>query len=248
MTDQHIIVRRDGPVAEIRFNRPEKKNAITNAMYGIMADALELGGADDEVRAFLFTGEGDYFSAGNDLKDFAAQASGAFTGPRHVVRFLERMIEAEKPVVAAAQGHAVGVGTTMLFHCDLVYVADHARLTTPFVDLGLVPENASSLTIVDRIGYARAFALFGASEPLMGKDAAAWGLANAALPAAEVEARARAAAHALAQKPPEAIKLTKRLMRDREALLARMREEGQIFAERLKSPEAAAAFAKFFQR
>ena len=161
MSERHIIVRSDAGVTEIRFNRPDKKNAITNDMYAAMADALEAGAANSDVRAFLFTGEGDFFSAGNDLKDFAAQSSGAFSGPRHVVRFLERMVEAEKPVVAAVAGHTVGVGTTMLFHCDLVYVAEDARLTTPFVDLGLTPENASRHTIVERLAHARAVAMFG---------------------------------------------------------------------------------------
>jgi enoyl-CoA hydratase/carnithine racemase len=248
MSDQHILVSRDGAVLEIRFNRPEKKNAITNAMYGAMADALEEARREESVRVVLFTAAGDFFSAGNDIKDFAAQSSGAFEGPRHVGRFLEEAINAEKPIVAAVQGHAVGVGTTMLFQCDLVYVNQDARLTVPFIDLGVVPENASSLTMVERLGHARAFALFGLGEPLLGRDAAAWGLANAALPYGEVEPRARDAAQALAQKPPESMKLTKRLMRDREALMARMREEGELFAERLRSPEAAAAFAKFLQR
>jgi len=248
MSEQHILVSRDGAVLEIRFNRPDKKNAITNAMYGVMADAVAEAQRDDAIRAVLFTSSGDFFSAGNDIKDFAAQSMGAFDGPRHVVRFLEEVIKAEKPVIAAVQGHAVGVGTTMLFQCDLVYIAETARLTVPFIDLGVVPENASSLTMVDRLGHARAFALFGLGEPLSGKDAAAWGLANAALAAPEVEGRARAAAHAVAAKPPESMRLTKKLMRDREALLARMREEGEIFAERLRSPEAAAAFAAFLQR
>ncbi|HET9229652.1 MAG TPA: enoyl-CoA hydratase-related protein [Vitreimonas sp.] len=248
MSEQHILVSRDGAVLEIRFNRPDKKNAITNAMYGAMADAVADAQRDDSLRVVLFTAAGDFFSAGNDIKDFAAQSAGAFEGPRHVGRFLEEVIKAEKPIVAAVQGHAVGVGTTMLFQCDLVYVNQDARLTVPFIDLGVVPENASSLTMVDRLGHARAFALFGLGEPLLGKDAAAWGLANAALPSGEVESRARDAAQTLAQKPPESMKLTKRLMRDREALLTRMREEGEVFAQRLKSPEAMAAFAKFLQR
>ena len=248
MSDEHMLVTRDGGVLEIRFNRPDKKNAITNAMYGVMADAVESAESDEAIRAVLFTAAGDFFSAGNDIKDFAAQSSGAFDGPRHVGRFLEVVINAEKPIVASVQGHAVGVGTTMLFQCDLVYVADHARLTVPFIDLGVVPENASSMTMVDRLGHTRAFALFGLGEPLMGKDAAAWGLANAALPAAEVEPRARAAAQTLAAKPPQSMRLTKELMRDRAALMARMREEGEIFAERLRSPEAAAAFAAFLQK
>lgn len=248
MSEEHIIVAQDGAVLEIRFNRPDKKNAITNAMYGVMADAVARAQSDESIRAVLFTSVGDFFSAGNDIKDFAAQSMGAFDGPRHVVRFLEEVIKAEKPIVAAVQGHAIGVGTTMLFQCDLVYVAEDARLTVPFIDLGVVPENASSLTMVDRLGHTRAFALFGLGEPLLGKDAAAWGLANAALPRDEVEARARAAAHKLAAKPPESMRLTKRLMRDREALLARMNEEGALFAERLRSPEAAAAFSAFLQK
>lgn len=248
MNEAHIIVSRDGAVLEIRFNRAEKKNAITNAMYGAMADAVASAQSDDAIRAILFTSNGDFFSAGNDIKDFAAQSMGAFDGPRHVGRFLEEVIKAEKPIVAAVQGHAVGVGTTMLFQCDLVYVADHARLTMPFIDLGVVPENASSLTVVERIGYTRAFALFGLGEPLMGKQAAEWGLANAALPAGEVEARARAAAQTLAAKPPQSMRHTKTLMRNTQALLARMNEEGVIFAERLQSPEAMAAFSAFLQR
>lgn len=248
MSEDHIIVSRDGAVLEIRFNRPDKKNAITNAMYGVIADAVASAQTDDAIRAILFTSNGDFFSAGNDIKDFAAQSMGAFEGPRHVARFLEEVIKAEKPIVAAVQGHTVGVGTTMLFQCDLVYVADHARLTMPFIDLGVVPENASSLTVVQRFGYARAFSLFALNEPLNGKQAAEWGLANAAVPAGEVEAKARAAAQTLASKPPQSMRHTKKLMRDTQALLARMNEEGAIFAERLKSPEAAAAFAAFLQK
>ena len=243
-----IKIEREGGVLEIRFNRPAKKNAITNSMYGALADALESAGADAEVGAILFTAEGDFFTAGNDLVDFAAQSSGAFEGPRHVGRFLERMIEAEKPVVAAVQGHAVGVGVTMLLHCDLVYIAEAAKLTTPFIDLGLVPENASSLTLVERLGHARAFAMLGLGEPLLGRDAAAYGIANAALRAAEVEPAARAAAQTLAKKPAESLRLTKTLMRNRERLMQRMQEEGELFALRLKSPEARAAFAAFLGR
>lgn len=248
MSDDQIIVSRDGAVLEIRFNRPEKKNAITNAMYGAMADAIIEAERNDDIRAILFTSAGDFFSAGNDIKDFAAQSAGAFDGPRHVGRFLEEVIKAEKPIIAAVQGHAVGVGTTMLFQCDLVYIAEDARLTVPFIDLGVVPENASSMTMVDRLGHSRAFALFGLGEPLIGKDAATWGLANAALPSGEVQPRARAAAQTLASKPAQSMRHTKKLMRDREALMARMQAEGAIFAERLRSPEAAAAFAKFLQR
>lgn len=136
----------------------------------------------------------------------------------------------------------------MLLHCDLVYIAESAKLTTPFVDLALVPENASSLTLPARAGHVRAFAMLGLGEPMSGRDAAAAGIANAALPSAEVEPRARAAALALTKRPAEALRLTKALMRDRDALMTRMREEGAIFAERLQTAEAAEAFAAFMER
>ncbi len=246
---EEIIVSREAGVLEIRFNRPAKKNAITNAMYGALADAIFAAAGDAEVRAILFTAAGDFFTSGNDIVDFAAIATGqAGDAPRHVNRFLEACILAEKPLVAAVQGHAVGIGVTMLLHCDLVYIAEAVKLTTPFVDLGVVPENASSLTLPARMGHARAFAMLGLGEPLVGAGAVAAGLANAALPAGEVEPRARAAAHALARKPAEALRLTKKLMRDPQTLLARMHQEGALFAERLQSDEARAAFAAFLQR
>lgn len=249
MAEDHIVATRAECVLELRFNRPEKKNAITNAMYGALADAIFAAADESEIRAILFTAAGDYFTAGNDILDFAAIASGqAGDAPRHVGRFLEACIGAEKPLVAAVQGHAVGVGVTMLFQCDLVYVAEHAKLSTPFVDLGVVPENASSITMPQRMGHARAFAMLGLGEPLVGAQAVAAGLANAALAAGEVEARARAAAQALARKPAEALRLTKKLMRSPDALRARMLEEGALFAERLQSEEARAAFAAFMRR
>jgi|CXWL01.1.fsa_nt_gi enoyl-CoA hydratase/carnithine racemase len=250
MSEHHILVTREAGIMEIRFNRPEKKNAITNAMYGAVADALESAAEDKAIRCVLFSAAGDFFTAGNDLMDFAAVNAGAEAGamPRQVGRFLERMIMFEKPVVAAVQGNAVGVGVTMLLQCDLVYIADAATLSTPFVALGLVPENASSITMPARMGHVRAFQMLGLGELLNGRDAAACGLANAALPAGEVLDKARAAATALTKKPAEALRLAKGLMRNREALMTRMREEGEIFGQRLKSAEAAEAFAAFMQR
>jgi enoyl-CoA hydratase/carnithine racemase len=245
-----IILSREGGVVEIRFNRPDKKNAFSQTMYDTMSEAIEAAGRDDGVRVVLFSAEGDFFSAGNDLTDFAAVAASPDTGraPRSSQRFLEALIGFEKPFVAAVQGSAVGVGTTMLFHCDLVYVAETAKLTTPFVNLGLVAEAGSSFTIPARIGHAKAFAMFALGEPIWGRDAADLGLANAVLPAEDVLARARAAAQAVAQKPPEAVRITKALMRDREGLLKQMRYESELFGERLKSPEAKAAFEAFFAR
>ncbi|GAM98785.1 enoyl-CoA hydratase [alpha proteobacterium U9-1i] len=250
MSEEHILVTRDAGVMEIRFNRPAKKNAITNAMYGAIADALEAAAAEKSVRAVLFTAEGDFFTAGNDLMDFAAVNAGSGEGalPRQVGRFLERMIMFEKPVVVAVHGNAVGVGVTMLLQSDLVYIGENATLSTPFVSLGLVPENASSITMPARMGHVRAFQMLGLGEVLDGRGAVAAGIANAAFPASEVADKARAAALALTKKPAEALRLAKGLMRDRETLKARMEEEGRIFGERLKSAEAAEAFAAFMER
>ena len=249
MSDAHILTSREGGVLELRFSRPEKKNALTNEMYGALADAIFAASEDDAVRAVLFTAAGDFFTAGNDITDFAAIATGAAgDAPRHVGRFIEACLHTEKPLVAAVQGHAVGIGVTMLLHCDLVYIAEGAKLTAPFIDLGVVPENASSLTMPARMGHVRAFAMLGLGEPLVGRDAVNAGIANAALPAAEVEPKARAAAQALARKPVEALRLTKRLMRDPATLQRRADEESALFAERLQSEEARAAFMAFLSR
>ena len=246
MTDQ-VLQQREGGVLILTLNRPEKKNALTKAMYGALADALQAAETDDGVRCILIQGAGDSFTAGNDLSDFAAVSAGEESSP-NTSRFLKALAFAEKPIVAAVHGVAVGVGVTMLLHCDLVFVSDDARLTTPFVNLALAPEAASSLLLPSRIGYARAFAMFALGEPLLGDAAADLGIANAAVPAAQVQARALAAAQTLAAKPIGALKTTKRLMRDAEALSAIMDREGAEFARRLRTPEAAEAFAAFRER
>jgi enoyl-CoA hydratase/carnithine racemase len=189
---------------------------------------------------------GDSFSAGNDLADFASAAAGgeapAGSG------FIQAIARFPKPLVAAVPGIAVGVGTTMLLHCDLVYVAIDARLTTPFINLALVPEAASSLLMPALIGHARAFAMFALGEGLTGAEAARLGLANAALPAAEVLSAARDAARRLAQRPAGAVMAAKKLMRQRDAILDQIHAEGAIFAERLRSPEAMEAFTAFREK
>jgi enoyl-CoA hydratase/carnithine racemase len=163
MTD-HVKVAVDAGVMTITLARPDKKNALSNAMYGVLADSLERAETDPAVRVVVFQADGDSFSAGNDLQDFAAQATGAFTGERHVMRFLKNLAKATRPLVAAVQGQAVGVGTTMLLHCDLVFTSPDAKLTVPFVNLALVPEAASSLLLPARIGHARAYAMFALGE------------------------------------------------------------------------------------
>jgi enoyl-CoA hydratase/carnithine racemase len=245
--DDHVLTTRDGGVLVLTMNRPAKKNALTSAMYAQLADALVAAESDPDVRVVLFLGAGDCFTAGNDLGDFAAVAAGGESEP-HVGRFLKALAHARKPYVAAVNGLAVGVGVTMLLHCDLVYVAEEARLTTPFVNLALAPEAASSWLLPARIGHARAYAMFALGEALTGAEAARLGLANAAAPAGEVRAMALAAAKALAQRPAGALKVTKQLMRDAEAISAVMDIEGVEFAKRLRSAEAAEAFAAFAQR
>lgn len=247
MTD--VRIERAGGVATITFARPEKKNAITNAMYGIIADTLEAAAEDDEVRAVMFAGEGDDFTSGNDISMFAAVAAGqANIDESHVRRFLTALSTFPKPLVAAVTGRAIGVGVTMLLHCDLVYVADDARLILPFIDLGVVPEAGSSRLLPARIGHVRAFALFALGEAMDGAEAVALGIANAALPAPGVRDAAAQAAAILAAKPAGAVAATKKLMRDAAAVAAAIEADDVAFVARLATPEAAAAFAAFAAR
>ncbi|MEC9433144.1 MAG: enoyl-CoA hydratase-related protein [Pseudomonadota bacterium] len=239
-----------GDVLELVFDRAEKKNAITDAMYGALADGIAAADADPALRVVLIRSEGDIFTAGNDLGDFAkADASAPKSDlPRNVTRFLRTIAAAEKPIVAAVQGAAVGVGTTMLLHCDYVVMAEGASLITPFVNLALVPEAASSLLLPARVGHPRAFAMFALGEPVPAKAALDWGLANQVVPLEEVTPAARAVAAKLAEKPLGALIATKKLMRDPAAALARMEVEGEVFARRLVSAEAKEAFAAFAER
>jgi enoyl-CoA hydratase/carnithine racemase len=217
-------------------------------MYGVLADSLEAAEQDPAIRVVVFQGDGDSFTAGNDLQDFAAQATGAFSGERHVTRFLKALAHATRPLVAAVQGQAVGVGTTMLLHCDLVFVSADARLTTPFVNLALVPEAASSWLLPARVGHARAYAMFALGEAVDGATAVAWGLANALVEQGDLRARARAAADQLAKRPLGALTVTKRLMRDAEKIAQLMDTEGAEFAARLQTAEAREAFIAFAER
>lgn len=235
-------------VLTIVFNRPEKKNAITGAMYAVIADALEAAREDAAVRVVLFRSEGDSFSAGNDINDFLAIAMNGGTGGMDVFRVLRVLAHFDKPVVAAVKGSAVGIGTTLLLHCDLVYAAEDARLSTPFVNLALAPEAASTILLPARIGHVRAFSMFALGEVVSGADAARWGLVNEALPAHQVEGAAARAAAELARRAPRSLQLTKRLMRDGATLWAQMERENEAFSSQLLSPEAREAFTAFMER
>ncbi|MEV4900077.1 enoyl-CoA hydratase [Citricoccus sp. NPDC055426] len=268
---QDITVELQDAVLTVTLNRPAKKNALTEEMYGLLAEAIERAEDDPQVRVVLLRAEGDLFSAGNDIADFsrlAAQiteqtadhppagtsgtpaegpASGV-TAQMAVWRFLHALAASTTPIVAAVQGKAVGVGTTMLLHADYVILAEGATLITPFVDLALVPEAASTVLLPQRIGHARAFGMFALAEPLSAEDAVASGLANRLVPAAELHETAQQVAATLAAKPPGSLAATKRLMRDAEGLTAVIDHEVAVFAGRLGSPEAREAFTAFAER
>jgi enoyl-CoA hydratase/carnithine racemase len=235
-------------VATIEIARPEKKNALTAAMYQAMADALRAAADDKAVRAVLITGQPGIFTSGNDLEDFMQRPPQGEASP--VAQFMRALLVIDKPVVAAVTGAAIGIGTTMLLHCDFVYVSDEARLATPFVSLGLVPEYASSLLMPALMGHRRAAEKLLLGEPFTGETAVECGLANAVLPASEVVNHARRVAERFNALPPGAVRDTKRLMRraGREATLQAMQTESEIFSSRLRSPEATEAFQAFFQK
>ena len=237
-------------VLTITLARAEKKNAITQAMYSVLAEATTRARTDDDVRVLLFTAEGDSFSAGNDIADFIAIGSG---GGGQVVdapvfQFLKSLAELDKPAVAAVRGRAVGIGLTLLLHCDMVVVAEDALLSTPFVNLALAPEAASSLLLPMVIGHQRAFEMFALGEPIDGHTALAWGIANRSVPSAEVDATAAAIAAKLAARAPNSIRKTKVLMRNAEAIWGLMQREGEAFGSQLQSPEAMEAFMAFSQK
>lgn len=188
------------------------------------------------------------FTAGNDVGEFSAMATGAFQGERHAARFLQSLAKSSRPLVAAVQGRAVGIGTTMLLHCDLVVLAENALLSTPFVNLALVPEAASSLLMPLRIGYARAYEMFALGEAVDAKTALAWGLANRVVPLKQLDTEARALGSRLAKQPAGAISETKRLMRNPDLLLRQITVESVKFAERLTTLEAREAFSAFAER
>ncbi len=245
MTDL-VKISVDNGVMEIVWNRPDKKNALSNAMYRAATAALAQAVEDTSIRVVLLASEGDSFTSGNDLADFASAAMGGEAPAAGA--FIEAIAQFPKPLVAAVPGLAVGVGTTMLLHCDLVFVANDAKLTTPFVNLALVPEAASSLLMPARIGHARAFAMFALGDGFTGVQAAQLGLANAAMSVGEVIGAAREAAAKLAKRPLGAVMATKKLMRDGETILTQLRTEGAIFGERLRSAEAMEAFAAFREK
>ena len=244
----HIKTATLNGVCTIEIARPEKKNALTMAMYEGMAEAINAAQLDPKVRALLITGQPGIFTSGNDLEDFMQRPPQGADSP--VFRFMQALVAFEKPVVAAVTGAAVGIGTTLLLHCDFVYVSDEARLAMPFASLGLVPEYASSLILPQLMGHVRAAEKLLLGEPFTGSTAVECGIANAVLPATEVVNHARRIAERFNSLPPGAVRDTKRLMRaaSKAAISQTIATEGEIFSARLRSPEAMEAFQAFFQK
>jgi enoyl-CoA hydratase/carnithine racemase len=235
-------------VATIEIARPEKKNAITQDMYQQMSDALRAADAAGDVRAVLITGQPGIFTSGNDLEDFMGRPPRGEDAP--VFQFMHALLDCSKPVVAAVTGAAIGIGTTMLLHCDLVFVADDARLAMPFVGLGLVPEFASSLVVPQLMGNRRAAEKLLLGDPFTGEQAVECGIANGVLAGGEVVNHARRVAERFNNLAPGAVRQSKQLIREpqREAVKAAIAREAEVFSARLRSPEAMEAFQAFFQK
>lgn len=245
---EHVIVTDDGPIRSVRMNRPEKKNALTAAMYDAMAEAIETASASD-IRCVVILGAPGAFSAGNDLQDFLRFAMSGEGLGTSVIRFLYALARSERPLVAGVQGVAVGIGTTMCLHCDHVVAGTDARFSTPFVSLGLVPEAASSLLAPRLMGQRRAFSLLVMGKPLDGAEAKAFGLANAVVAPEQVDQEAMKAAREIAALPPEGVAISRRLMKGApDEIVARIDEEAAEFRRRLQSPEARKAFEAFLAR
>jgi enoyl-CoA hydratase/carnithine racemase len=247
MTEHIKIERKDG-ILTLTFARPDKKNALTNAMYGVLADSLVSAETDPAARVIVLRGEGDMFTSGNDVGEFAAIAAGAVQGERHVSRFVRALAQSTRPLVAAVQGRAVGIGTTMLLHCDFVVLAENVQLSTPFVNLALVPEAASTLLMPMRVGYARAYEMFALGESMDAATALNLGIANRVVPLDHLHAEAAGVAARLAKLPAGSLAATKRLMRNAALLTAQIGAESESFAERLKTAEAREAFTAFAER
>lgn len=242
----HVQTELKADVLRIAIDRPEKKNALTSAMYTALADAFEQGEANPDVRVMLLHGNGDSFTAGNDLEDFLANPWKEQAVPP-ALRFIAAVAGAQKPVVAAVHGMAVGIGVTILLHCDLVYAAEDTRLIMPFVNLGIVPEAGSTVLLPAMMGHQRAAELLMLGAPLNAQRAYELGLVNAVVAPETLLAMSLEVTQKLAEKPPGALRATKALLRKAgQAELERaMREEVQAIAERLGSPETREALTAF---
>jgi enoyl-CoA hydratase/carnithine racemase len=243
-----IFTEQSGAILRVQLNRPASKNAMTSAMYIVLADAFNAAANDDQIRVVLWHGAGDSFCAGNDIGDFIKHPPGAGESPQALL--MKALIGFDKPIVAAVQGAAIGGGTTMLTHCDFVYAGESAKFQMPFVNLALVPEFGSSCTIPARAGYLRAAELILTGQSFDAREAAELGVVTRVVPNQELLATATDTAQKLAQKPPAALRACKRLLKQstREQLERAVKLENEEFSERVRSAEAKEAFTAFLEK
>lgn len=243
----HIITNTENHVLTIRINRSEKKNALTRAMYQQMADAIFSVKHNDDVKVVLIKGEGDCFTAGNDISDFADRDEGEHVG--ETVAFMRALMDCEKPVVAQVHGMAVGIGTTMLLHCDFIYAEQNTRFVLPFINLGLVPEYASSYLLPRVAGHAKASEWLMLGEPFGTKDAYQFGLLTAVVPESELSAKVNTVCQKLVEKPAFALYQTKSLLKsESDVVHEHMNAEFDVFVEAMGTPAAQEAFDAFLKK
>jgi enoyl-CoA hydratase/carnithine racemase len=243
-----ILVEQNNRVLSITLNRPERKNALSLAMYSALADIIHSANQQIDIRVIVLKGHKEFFTSGNDLMDFMNDP--VIRDEHPTVRFMTALTQSEKPVVAIVKGHAIGIGTTLLMHCDLIYVADDTRLQLPFVNLGLSPEYASSYLLPLYIGKAKANELLLLGESFSGKDAVNWGLVNAAVSADELDTYANEKIQRLVNQPPNAVRRSKKLLAlvQKESLEKVLQAEFKAFAEGLASEECKESIMAFFEK
>ncbi len=251
---QEIEIKVQDGVQVIRFLRADKKNAFTGPMYSAMSEAIDASEKNDAIACHVFIGSGGVFSAGNDINDFLRRAQATASGdgkgiPAPSLDFIRRLPKVTKPMIAAVDGLAIGIGTTLLLHCDLVYATPAASLRTPFLDLGLIQEAGSSITAQARMGYPRAFEMICLGEPFSAERALQAGIVNAVVPADQLEATAMKAAKRLAAKPRQALMTSRRLLRqNHEAISGMIDQEAKAYQTLMTSPEAREAFTAFLEK
>ena len=247
----HVIITDEAAARVIRLRRPEKKNAITQEMYREMSDAIDKAQNNPNIRCIIITGGSGVFTAGNDIEDLLREGTSRTDPPRasNLVKFLYSLAHNVKPIIAAVDGIAIGIGTTMLFHCDYVLASKTATFATPFINLGLVPEGASSLLMPRTMGHQRAFAMLVMGRTMTADDAKVAGFVNVVVSPGHTEAEARKIAREICHLPAEAVAISRKLLKlPPEDMTRRIDQEGHLFGERMRSKEAVAAFKAFFAR
>ena len=248
---EHIIVADEESTRTITMRRPEKKNTLTQEMYLAMSDAIDTAQSNPAIRCLILTGRSGVFTAGNDIGDFlqAAMARSDVARPRNAVIFLQSLVNNKKPIIAAVDGIAIGIGTTMVFHCDYVIASTTATFQSPFIQYGLVPEGASSLLLPRMVGHQRAFSMLVMGRSMSAQDAREAGFVNTVVPPGHAVIEARKVAREICALPADAVAISRKLLKlPTEDLVRRIDQEDHFFGERMRSPEALAAFRNFFLR